>query len=125
MELVDLELLILSSLTPVAPQAAAPCKHEMMPINLEQAILDALHPQGLGERIRLSVTGGLSARQVFHRLPLPLQEELLAGDGNPTTRQREALSKVVKGLFVQIDAHRVYRRRTRIRTSMVDVYRLA
>ncbi len=94
-------------------------------MTLEQAILKALQPQGLGERIRLAIAGGLSARQVFHRLPVPLKKELLAGDENPTIRQREALSQVVQGLFLQIDSGRVERRRTRIRTSMVDVYRLA
>ena len=94
-------------------------------MTLEQAILEALIPRGMGERIRRGIAGGLSARQVFHRLPTELQEELLQTDGTPTQRQREALSKVAKSLFALIDTGRVNRRRTRIGTSMVDVYRLA
>ena len=94
-------------------------------MNLETAILAALEPRDLRERIRLAVTGGMSARQVFYRLPPGIREGLLAGDGEPTHRQRDAQSAVVEALFRQIDCGRVGRRRTRIRTSMVDVYYLA
>lgn len=94
-------------------------------MKLEEAIIEALRPRDVGERIRFAITGGLSARQVLYRLPPAIREELLAGDGDPTQRQRDAQSKVVEALFHQIDRGRVQRRRTRIRTSMVDAYRLA
>ena len=94
-------------------------------MNLEDAILEALRPRGRGAVLRNLFTGGLTALQVLERLPPDLKQGLLAGDSLPQERRRGALNQVVKALFVHIDAGRVQRRRTRLRTSMVDVYRLA
>jgi len=94
-------------------------------VNLEDAILEALRPMGRRAVLRNFFSGGLTVLQVLERLPPDLRNALLAGDGLPQERRRGALDQVVRGLFVHIDAGRVQRRRTRLRTSMVDVYRLA
>ena len=94
-------------------------------MNLEDAILEALRPRGRRAVLSNFFTGGLTVLQVLERLPPDMKQGLLAGDSLPQERRRGALDKVVKALFVHIDAGRVQRRRTRLRTSMVDVYRLA
>ena len=94
-------------------------------MNLEDAILEALRPRGRRAVLRNLLTGGLTVLQVLERLPPEMKQDLLAGDSLPQGRRRKALNQVAKALFVHIDAGRVQRRRTRLRTSMVDVYRLA
>jgi hypothetical protein len=94
-------------------------------VNLEDAILEALRPRSRRAQLRTRFLGGLTVLQVLERLPPELKQALLAGDNLPQERRRGALNQVVKGLFVHIDSGRVQRRRTRVGTSMVDVYRLA
>jgi hypothetical protein len=91
---------------------------------LERAVLEALRPQGAGEQLRQLLSGGLSVLQVFERLPDSMRQDLLRDEENPVLARRAALDCVVKALFVHIDADRVQRRRTRLKSSMVDVYRL-
>ncbi len=94
-------------------------------MNLEDAIIEALRPRSRLAVLRDWYPGGLTVLQVFERLPSDLKQTLVAGETEPRERRKNALNQVARALFVHIDAGLVRRKRTRVRTSMVDVYRLA
>ena len=91
---------------------------------LEEAVLVALRPAGLRDRLFRTLYPGLSPRQVLGRLPSAMAEELLAGDPREMVARREALDRISRALYTHVDAGRVSRTRRRLKTAMVDCFAL-
>lgn len=94
-----------------------------MPPTLTEALLQALQPQGLAERVRQSLTGGLTPLQLLTRLPPDLQASL-SHNPNDTLARREAIFAITCALDELIVAGRARRRRLQLKNALVDVYRL-
>ncbi|GEM_PF-5317372 len=98
-----------------------------MPISsaeLEAAVLQALAPQGLRDRAFRALYPGLSARQVLGRLPEPLQASLLGVHDSDMIARRMALDRVSRALYAHVDRGQVTRDRRRLKSAMVDCFRL-
>ncbi len=91
---------------------------------LEAAVLDALRPQGKRDRAFRLLYPGLSARQVLGRLSPELQDELLGVDHREMIARRQALDRVSRALYAHVDAGTVSRERRRLKSAMVDCFRL-
>jgi hypothetical protein len=93
---------------------------------VDDALLDALRPRGLRERLRLRTVGGWTAAQVYTRL---------ADDARATLAgERWPVEVVHRALLALVEAGRVHRARVRwamelntkgMRGMVVDVFRLA
>lgn len=95
----------------------------MLTQELRDAVLDALRPQGLVERLRHAAVGGYAPVQVLDRLPEATREALQAGHDNPVLARRAAVEAVTFALDDLIVEGVVARRRVRLKSSLVDVYR--
>lgn len=96
---------------------------------LARALIAALRPVGLAERVRVRLGGGLTALQLWERLP-PSVAGALPGDD--PVRVREGLARVQACLAELERDGRVERRRAKLtvtlntkgpRDVLVDVYR--
>lgn len=106
----------------------------LAPAELDAALLAALRPRGLTERIRLRVTGGFSAIQVLDRLPEDTAERLCAQASSPALARREAVDRIALRLRALLAEGSVERTRASLATDVrvkgirlieVDLYRLA
>ncbi len=98
-----------------------------MPISnpeLQTAVLQALRPHGLRDRAFRRLYPSLSARQVLGRLPRSLQEELLGVSDSEMIGRREALDRVSRALYAGVDRGQITRERRRLKSAMVDCFRL-
>jgi hypothetical protein len=89
---------------------------------LLEAVWNSLRGGTARERIRRRAAGGLTASQVLERLPpelVPSSEER-----NPTLARREQVRSVTLVLDALVEEARVERRRARLWSSLVDVYRV-
>ena len=73
-------------------------------------------------RLRQLLVGGMSVAQIVERLPAPVRAEILIGEGH-VLQKRAAMKAVVFALDELVQAGRVRRSRTKMKTTMVDVYR--
>lgn len=97
--------------------------------DLDAAILAALEPSGILERVRLRLGGGYTAVQVFERI-----DAVTALDSHDPVEVRAVVARVQRRLVALSDAGRVRRTRSRLtvpintkgpRDVVVDVFRLA
>lgn len=100
---------------------------------LERAILAALAPRSLAERLRLRLTGGLSPRQVFERLDDDARVEVLRADLAPVAAELRAVERVAALLRQLVGAGRARHQTLELRQDMrvkgvraieIDVYRI-
>jgi len=100
---------------------------------LHQAIVEALRPSGIRERLKRRFSGGLTAIQVLERLPLEMQFALQEGPENLTVAKRQAIHAVTHALYALSQQGRVRRDTVKLdmklpgkglRGVKVDVYRL-
>lgn len=103
----------------------------MTDADLDAAVLAALRPAGLRERIRLRVGGGYTALQVWERLAPEVR--VVVGEGDPVAVRR-GVERVQRRLLVLAAAGTVRRDRARMtvplntkgpRDILVDVFHLA
>ena len=97
------------------------------------AILRALAPAGLSERLRIKLSHGYTAIQVMERLAPANREALAGGQAHPELARRQALDAVGAALRQLASDGRVIRARVRLRVDFrvkgarlieVDVFRL-
>jgi hypothetical protein len=102
--------------------------------SLQDAVLAALRPSGLRDRLHAAVTGGYTALQVFERLPAPVRAEIEAGPTEPVLAARQGVDRVARALVGLVAAGHVHRKRVAYgmqvntkggRGMVVDVYRRA
>ena len=100
---------------------------------LDRALLEALRPRSLRERLSLGVVGGWSAIQALDRLPVELRAWLEDGAAHPGLGRRQAVDTVALRLRALADEGRVRRARAGLATDVrvkgvrlieVDVFRL-
>ena len=99
------------------------------PPDLPDSVRAAIRPNGVGERIRLRLSGGWTAKQAWERLAEPARQRLLlttAGD------QRRAIDRVYRALLTLAEAGHVVRKQVKYtmrlntkgpRDMLVDVFR--
>jgi hypothetical protein len=92
---------------------------------LESAVLQALHAQGLRDRLFRMLYPGLSALQVLGRIPDPMRQDLLSTDHREMIARRNALDRVSRALYTHIDTGKVDRTRHRLKSAMVDCFSLS
>jgi hypothetical protein len=102
---------------------------------LSEALVVALRPRTVGERVRARIVGGWSARQVLARLPSDLVAAWVAGGGeDPIVRERRLADAVHAALLDLTHGGQVRRQVARYgvelrskghRYAVVDVFRLA
>ncbi len=102
------------------------------PTELNAAILTALAPRGLSERLRWRISGGLTVRQVFERLPDGVRGALISDVPNRTLAERDGVERVESALSSLVDSGAVERERVRLRVELegkgkrlvyIDAYR--
>ena len=102
-------------------------------MSLREALLDALKPHSLRERLRLRITKGRTSIQLLERLPLELQYALQEGPDNLTVAKRQAIHAVNHGLYSLIQEGLVVRQDVDLHMNLpgkgmrgirVDVFRL-
>ena len=101
-------------------------------MDLARLICDLLRPRSLRQRVQLRLTGGLTAVQIFHRLPPQAQKTLLAGPDNDNLATRQALARIQVVLDALVSSGALRRSQAPLQTQegrgpravMVDVYRL-
>ena len=86
-------------------------------MNLEQALLDALRPRSMRERVRLRLVGGWTAAQVMQRLTPDQQQHVFGNEKNEVVAVRQALDVVWDALIVLGRSGRVSRRSVAIRAK--------
>ena len=99
---------------------------------LVEAIQDALSPSGLRERMRMRLSGGYTAKQILHRLPLHLRETLVPDETHPSQAQTAALGTLEVTLKDMCQSGQLSRKTVNIqeqdgrgvRRLQLDVYRL-
>lgn len=105
----------------------------MEPSELESEILATLRPAGISERLRQVFARGLSAVQIWERLPEATQAAL-RGEGEDIVAARRGLDLLARTLVRMSAEGRLRRRRVRygivlntkgMRGMLVDVYRPA
>jgi len=102
-------------------------------MELDTVLLAALRARSVRERLRLRMSGGFTAVQLFHRLGDAEQRALLGGEDNTEVAVRGALERLQAALGGLEGAGRVLRRRVKLQTQdgrgprsvQVDVYRLS
>ena len=87
-------------------------------MTLTDAVWDVLGQ----DRLRQLVLGGLSPVAILERLPAQVVDELSAQESEILAR-REALQAIVLVLDDLVQEGRVARRRQKLKTTIVDVYR--
>ena len=105
--------------------------HGTVATEIEDAVLRALRPAGLRERLRLRLGGGLTALQVWERLE-PSARAVLVADETPALAERRGVERVRAVLTRLEEDGRVRRARVRMtvplntkgpRDVVVDVFR--
>ena len=100
---------------------------------LHEAIVEALRPIGLRQRLKRRFSGGMTAVQVLEGLPLEMQYALQEGPENLTVAKRQAIHAVTHSLFALSQRGQVKRETVRLdmklpgkglRGVKVDVYKL-
>jgi len=100
---------------------------------IDAALLDALRPRDLRERVRVRLLGGFSAIQALDRLPDELRERLYALAGSPALARRQAVDLLAARLRALYADGRVARARASLATDVrvkgirlieVDLYQL-
>ncbi len=103
----------------------------MTDAELDAAVVAALSPMGLGERLRVRLSGGYTALQVWERLDPAARGGI--GEEDPVAVRR-GVERVQRRLVALAEAGRVIRGRSRMTVSLntkgprdvlVDVFRLA
>jgi hypothetical protein len=90
-------------------------------VSLNDAVYAALtRPEDLPRRL---LVGGLAVTQVLERLPAELQRGLLGGQPNEVLARRQALEELTFALDDLVQEGRVRRKRARMKSALVDVYR--
>jgi hypothetical protein len=101
---------------------------------LEGAVLDALRPTGLRDRLHAAVTGGYTVLQIFERLHAAVRSEIEAGPAEPVLAARQGVDRVRLALVALVATGRVRRKKVSYgmqvntkggRGMVVDVYRRA
>lgn len=100
---------------------------------LADAVLTALRPRSVGERVRVRLTGGWTALQVRERLPPEAVASWLAAQpGGPEVANRRLIEAVRDALVGLVAAGRAHRRTSRLavelrskgsRDVVVDLFR--
>jgi hypothetical protein len=85
-------------------------------IGLAEAVLAALRPTGLRDRLRVRVTGGYTALQVWERLPGSVRDAL--GDPADVVAARRGVERVQRVLHGLVDAGRVERVRVKLNIAL-------
>jgi len=101
-------------------------------MELQQILLDAIRPASLRDRIRLRLSGGYTAVQIFHRLPQPAQRELLQGGISDSAAAHQAISTLQHTMDGMVREGILRRKTSELQTQdgrgprsvMVDVYRM-
>lgn len=90
-------------------------------MSLNDAVFAALtRVEDLPRRV---LVGGLAVTQVFDRLPAEEQAGLLGSQDNEVLARREALDELTFALDELVQEGRVRRKRARMKSALVDVYR--
>lgn len=101
-------------------------------MKLRQALLQAISPDSLRTRLRLRLSGGYTAVQVFHRLPEDLQRSLLEGGISDSAAAHQAISTLQHTMDDMVREGLLQRQTSELQTQdgrgpravMVDVYRV-
>lgn len=100
---------------------------------LDEALLAALAPRDLAERVRGRLLGGLSARQVYERLDEATRAALRPAGLAPVAAELRAVEAVAARLRALAERGRVARRASELRQDMrvkgaraieIDLFRL-
>ena len=102
-------------------------------MDLRQTLLTALRPDSLRGRLRLRLSGGYTAVQVFHRLPEAVQRTLLKGGISDSAAAHQAISTLQHTMDAMVHEGLLERNTSELQTQdgrgpravMVDVYRVA
>lgn len=90
-------------------------------MSLNDAVYAALtRAEDLPRRL---LVGGLAVTQVFERLEPRLQTRLLGDEDNEVLARRAALEELTFALDELVQEGRVQRKRARMKSALVDVYR--
>ena len=101
-------------------------------MELRQLLLDVIRPASLRDRLRLRLSGGYTAVQVFHRLPPPTQRALLEGGISDSAAAHQAISTLQETMDAMVREGILRRQTSELQTQdgrgpravMVDVYRM-
>lgn len=107
-----------------------------MPAHSEPELIELiqhiLRPSGMRERIRLRISGGYTAMQIFQRLPAHMQALLVPTGTHPSQKESAGLS-VLERTLKSLCQHKKIRRQSvniqeqdgrGVRRLRLDVYRL-
>ena len=103
-----------------------------MDMDLRQTLLDVIRPASLVDRLRLRLSGGYTAVQVFHRLPEAVQRTLLKGGISDSAAAHQAISTLQHTMDDMVRDGILRRQTSELQTQdgrgpravMVDVYRV-
>lgn len=84
---------------------------------MQEAVVAVLRSARPIDRLKRLLVGGLTARQI--------QERLATDDALDVHQDREAVRRVTLALDALVQRGRVERRRARVGSSLIDVYRLS
>lgn len=102
-------------------------------IDPTEHVVEALSPRSPRERVRILLSRGFTAVQVYERLPEEVRDALAGDLEEPNARVRRGIDRVHRALLGLVEVGRVKRRRERYamfvntkgeRGMLVDVYRL-
>ncbi len=101
-------------------------------MDLQAALLDAIRPGSLRDRLRLRLSGGYTAVQVFHRLPDEVQHTLLSGAVSDSAAAHQAITTLQHTMDALVRQGILRRQTSELQTDdgrgpravMVDVYRI-
>jgi hypothetical protein len=103
------------------------------PPGLEQALIEAMRPADLRERIKIRLAGGMTALQIYDRLPDALRAALEEGPENAVVARRQGIHVIEHGLYSLGQQSRVRRKNVTtainlpgkgLRSINIDVYKL-
>ncbi|MFT5686540.1 MAG: hypothetical protein ACI8RZ_007496 [Myxococcota bacterium] len=101
-------------------------------MDLRAALLDAVRPESFRDRLRLRLTGGYTAVQVFNRLTTEVQHSLMEGAVSKSAGSHQAISTLQQTMDEMVREGTLRRQTSKLQTSdgrgprsvMVDVYRI-
>ncbi len=101
-------------------------------MDLRDALLDAIRPESFRDRLRLRLSGGYTAVQVFHRLSEALQRSLMEGAVSKSAGSHQAISTLQLTMDAMVREGILRRQTSELQTDdgrgpravMVDVYRI-
>ena len=102
-------------------------------MDLEAALIDALRPAGLRERVRFRLIGGLTTKQIRDRLDPTVCAQLAGDVTNPVLASRLTLDRIEEALKALKDKGTLKWSRVKVRASLrgkgarfiwIDAYQL-